>query len=183
MFKRILVPYDGSSLAESAFPLALKLAQCVDAKIILLGVGRFPSGQRGGIFKTVSAAIPDVRVPETPQDVDRDLHPVTVDSQMASLESEIRKHLVHAAKFFKEEGVEVELEVAFGRPATSILQFSSREKIDLIILSTHGEGGARPYAFGGTADRIVRRSTIPVLILRPEEVTKLLPIPSVGDDA
>jgi len=71
--------------------------------------------------------------------------------------------------------------VAFGRPAGGILQYAQTAKIDLIVMCTHGEGGPDAYAYGPTADRVARRSPCPVMLIRPQEVRALLPLPKIED--
>lgn len=177
MIKKILVPLDGSQLAERVLPYASDVAAALNATLILLKVVPSPPGRWGGVFKAANASLSDVQLPDTPEDLDKSLHPVSKESQMASLESEVKRELMPTVERLSEMGLNVELAVAFGRPASGILKFAQDEEVDLIAICTHGERGVTPYAFSGTTDRVARRACIPVLFVRPEEVCQLLPIP------
>jgi nucleotide-binding universal stress UspA family protein len=177
VIERILVPLDGSQLANAVLQYAEELGKSLDATLHLLSVVAPPKGRRGGVFKPASPSVGEIRLPETPEDIQREQHTISQDAEMASLEGEVKGTLMPTVTRLREKGLQVVLEVAFGRPASSILHYAQRKDIDLILISTHGLGGPRPYAFGGTADRIARRSQIPVLLMRPKEVSELLPQP------
>jgi nucleotide-binding universal stress UspA family protein len=181
VIKKIVVPLDGSELAQRALPYASELAQALGAKLILLGVVPPPPGRGGGVFKAAANFMTDTLLPDTPNDLDKSLHPISKDSQMASLEAEVKRELMPIAEQLLEKGLDIEVVVAFGRPAGGIFHFTQHEQIDLIVMSTHGESGPRPYAYGGTADRVARRAPVPVLLVRPEEVRRLLPLPKIED--
>src|SRR3989304_2552273 len=86
-------------------------------------------------------------------------------------------HVEALARQVKAKGIEAKAEVAFGRPAGGILRYAQSNKIDLIVMSTHGEGGPDPYAYGPTTGRGARRAPCPVMLIRPAEVRELLPLP------
>jgi nucleotide-binding universal stress UspA family protein len=65
------------------------------------------------------------------------------------------------------EGADVSFEVAVGRPADEILRVAREEDCDLIVMSTHGVTGARKLFFGSTTERVLRETTIPVLVTPP----------------
>ncbi len=177
MIKRILVPLDGSELSERAIPWACEIAQGVGASLILLGIVPPPSGRWGGLFRSVAEFAPEL--PESEADLDRILHPVSKDSQMASDESEVKRALLPIADRIKAQQVEVTVVVGFGRPVEGILQHVASDNIDMIIMSTHGHHGLHPYAYGSTADRVARHSPVPVMLVRPQEVAHMLPLPKI----
>jgi nucleotide-binding universal stress UspA family protein len=179
MIQRILVPLDGSELSERALPCVIELAKALNAKVILLGIASPPQGRWGGVFRAVSFMMPDVTVPDSEDDVDRTLHPISKDSQMASLESEVKRVLFPVADRLKAQGIDVEVVVGFGRASDGILQHIVENKIDLVIMSTHGHGGLHPYAYGSTSDKVARYSPVPVMLVRPVEVTHMLPLPRI----
>ena len=179
MIKRILVPLDGSELAERALPCASELSRALGAELILLGVVPEPPGRWGGFFRAADASFTGLEFPETPEDLDKARHPVSKDSQMASLQAEVKRSLMPTADRLRQAGLTVNVAVAFGRPAEAILRFAKDNNVFLIAMCTHGDGGLSPYAYGGTADRVARRSTVPVLLVRPEEVSRMLPLPKI----
>ncbi len=181
MIQKILVPLDGSELAERALPYASELAQALKAKLILLGVVPPPPGRTGGVFRAAAEFMTDKFLPDTPDDLDKSLHPISKDRQMASLEAEVKRQLMPVAEQLQEQGINIKVAVAYGRPTDGIFHYVQHEKIDLIVMSTHGESGLRPYAYGGTADRVARRSLVPVLLVRPEEISQMLPLPKIEE--
>ena len=136
-YKSILVPLDGSALAEAILPEIEKLAGCVGARIILLRVSRahvFPGKD------PTKAEIEVVRRAE-------------------EYVAEIRDRLAG-------KGFEVEAHVRYGAVAEEILTHSARNDVDLIAMSTHGRSGLGRWALGSVAEKIVRRSVKPVLLWR-----------------
>jgi nucleotide-binding universal stress UspA family protein len=173
--EKILVPLDGSEMGNKVLPYVEALAQPLSATVYLLRVEPPPQGRSGGIFKAAAAFMTDVQLPRSEDDVDMARHPVYRENEMASLEADAKRLLMPVADQLRDKGLKVEVAVVFGRPAGGILQFAEHAKVDLIIMGTHGEGGPSPWAFGPTADRVSRRATVPVMLVRPEEVTRILP--------
>jgi len=172
------VPLDGSELAKRALPCASELTEALGATLVLLEVVPSPPGRSGGVFKVASEFMTDKHFPVTPDDLDKSLHPISKDSQMASLEAEAKRRLMPVAEQLRENGLNVEVAVTCGRlPAEGILKYVQGETVDLIVMCTHGNGGLHPYAYGGTADRVARRAPVPVLLVRPQEVSRMLPLP------
>lgn len=176
MLKKILVPLDGSTLGEqAALPYVETLARALAATVILLRVEPLARGWSGGAFKAAASFLADVKLPRAETDVEMSQHPIYKESEMASLEAEAKSALMPAAEHLRGKGITTEVAVAFGRPAGGILRYADSEQADLIVMATHGEGGPSPWAFGPTADRVARRAAVPVLLIRPDEVTRLLP--------
>jgi nucleotide-binding universal stress UspA family protein len=176
MLQKILVPLDGSELGEKAVMVHVEaLALALKARVILLRVETLPRGWSGGAFRAAAAFLADVKLPRSETDLEMTQHPIYKDSEMASLKAEAQSALMPVAERLREKGIEVETAVIFGRPAGGILQYAESEKVDLIVMGTHGEGGPSPWAFGPTADRVARRATVPILLIRPEEVARILP--------
>lgn len=67
------------------------------------------------------------------------------------------------------EGVDVDYQVAVGTPGKQILQIAQKQACDLIVMSTHGLTGMRKLFFGSTTERVLRETTIPVLVTPPRE--------------
>lgn len=143
MYKKILVPLDGSALAECVLPHVKEIvAGRGEAKVILLRVVEpLPAG--------------------TPPAVDFEV------VQKAGVK-EAEKYLARIQAKLSKEGGNVEVEVLTGRPAETITDFVQHEKVDLIALATHGRSGISRWVFGSVADRLVRSSSVPILLIRPE---------------
>ena len=154
-FNRILVPLDGSSLAEKALPVATTLAEKFESTIILLHV----------------LDIPTASAPAS--------HPaVTIDWVI-----EARKQALREAESYlnvrqieiHQQGIKVRALLRDTSPAKDILDVAAAEKIDLIVMSSHGHGGLARWTFGSVADKVARHSPCPVLLIRPpsEELNKV----------
>ncbi len=162
MFKHILLPLDGSQLAETAIPLTVWLCRKLDAKITLLHV----------IEKDAPTEIHGQRHLSTDEEAAAYLDQVA--AQWFGSGCEVEKH-VH------QEEVE--------RVARSIVEHSGEFSPDLIILSAHGEGGLRDIVAGSIAQQVIALGEIPVLLLQPEQegqaeagkITKIL-VPLDGEE-
>jgi nucleotide-binding universal stress UspA family protein len=137
MYKSILVPLDGSALAEAILPEIEKLARCMGARIILLRVSR------AHVFPGKDPTKAEIQVVRRAEEY----------------VAEVRDRL--AAK-----GLDAEGHVRYGAVAEEILTHSARNDVDLIAMSTHGRSGLGRWALGSVAEKIVRRSVKPVLLVR-----------------
>jgi len=75
--------------------------------------------------------------------------------------------LAGARRRLGEAGLQPRIEVLFGRPEERIVDHATKEDVDLIVISTHGRTGFGRWAFGSVAKRVMRATTIPVLMIRP----------------
>lgn len=142
---RILVPVDFSRESEQAVPVARELAARCGASLNLLYVSEkrlVPIFSDTGLF-TVSSLEPD---------------------------PEITSHAEEALAqlYRRNEGpdVPVSIHVRQGNSAHEILTFTEAENMDLVVMASHGISGYRVFGMGSTAERVVDRSTCPVLILK-----------------
>jgi nucleotide-binding universal stress UspA family protein len=143
MFKRLVVPLDGSKLAEIALPYAEEMARHLGSEIILVNV---------------RAPIEKIEKPEQREYL----------SVMAgTTEQNIKKSMDKPSG----EKVKVASAVIGGptllkHPAEDIVDYAEKENVSLIIMATHGRTGIKRFALGNTADKVARISKIPVLLIR-----------------
>ncbi len=138
MFKRILVPLDGSPAAEAILPQATELARLTGAELVLLRV-----------------ALPD----EFPGDLLAEAQRRTV------RDAEIYLHALEQR--LKEEGFCVStMKVRHGHPAEAIVDCAANCAIDLIAMSTHGRTGLRHMVMGSVAEKVLRAAPTPVFLVR-----------------
>lgn len=145
-FKRILVPLDGSSLAERALPVAMTLAQKFESKIILLRALDAPGS-------SISTFHPEVGM---------------------RLQAEARKHARQEVEGYlqarkgelRQQGFDVHILVGGTSPAECIIDAATNEDVDLVVMSSHGRGGVARWTFGSVADKVSRHSPCPVLLVR-----------------
>jgi len=168
MFERILVPLDGSELAEAALSVVEGLASCLGSEVILIQVVPTPRGRSGAKFRPFSPDLP-VSVPRGREDVEMARHPIYKDQEIASLKAEAEASLVRAEKRLRDKGIQVEVEILFGRPAEEIIRYAEEKDLDLVVMSTHGENGIGPWAIGSTAEKVLQGARTPVLLIRPAE--------------
>jgi nucleotide-binding universal stress UspA family protein len=144
MLRRILVPLDGSALAEQALPLAAALAGKFESKLLLLRV--------------LDLALPvvETRFPES--------HWIR-EAQQSSFR-EAQGYLDTCAETLIDQGLPVQTSVHDGPPAEDILAVAANEQIDLIVISSHGKGGASLWTSGSVADKVMQHSPCPVLLVR-----------------
>ena len=64
------------------------------------------------------------------------------------------------------DGAELQSEVISGKPAESIAEYAENNGVDLIIVATHGRSGMSRWVLGSVADRVLRSSCVPVLMVR-----------------
>jgi len=141
MFKHILVPLDGSSLAESVLPIADYLARVLRAKITLIHI----------VEQDASPSVHGER------------HLTSVDEAEPYLEEVARRH------FTSEVSVEFHVHAAaISDVARGIVEHQYELTTDLIIMCTHGRSGIRDLLFGRIAQQVVASGRTPVLLMGPQ---------------
>ena len=147
----MLVPLDGSALAEQALGPALDLARLMEARCTLLWVVESdnapPASAPGGDALAEGAAV-----------------------------TEAEAYLRHVARQLQDEGFSVQTRVVVARHAADAIVEQARGS-GLIALATHGRGGVRRLLLGSVADAVIRGGSAPVLVCRPlaerhEEVSR-----------
>jgi nucleotide-binding universal stress UspA family protein len=168
VLQRILVPLDGSELAEGVLPYVEEICQrCKPVEVILFQVVPPAPGRSGAVFRVLDDDFPTVRLPDTPADVNTAQHPIYRDQELASIRADVERSLARAIQRLCDGGVTTRVEMAFGRPADEIVDFAEREKIDLIAMSTHGRSGLTRWIFGSVADKVLHGTHVPILLVRP----------------
>ncbi len=142
MFKRLLVPLDGSTLAEAALPPALFVAECFHATIILFhAIEQAPPATVHGQRHLMEAA-------------------------------EAQAYLDQVAARIARPGVIIEKNVHPAREADvarSIIEHIEELNADLVFLCAHGHGGLRDVLIGSIAQQVIHQGRTPVFFIRPKE--------------
>ena len=147
-FNRILVPLDGSSLAEKALPLATTLAQKHQSQIVLLRVLRFFLLARCGY---------------------QEIFPGGAIEDYGPTYQEAEHYLQGWQRELGGQGFDVRIRLCGASPDQHIADVITSQEVDLIVMATHGRGGLARWVSGSVADAVVRRSHCPVLLVRPNE--------------
>jgi len=141
MFKRILVPLDGSPTAEKVLPVVIAEARCHGAAIIVL---RVIAPLRGSLMM-----IPSV-VETSTEHVTRIVH----------------EYVEGVAERLQNEEIDVEIAIDRGPPAERIIASAEALECDLIIIGSRGETGALAWRFGSVSNKVIRAGiSIPVMIV------------------
>jgi nucleotide-binding universal stress UspA family protein len=146
MYRHILVPLDGSQLAEQVLPHVKHLAS----------VGEKP---RITLLRAVLRELPDVMEGETTNQV--------VDP-MPRIVERARAYVEGIAESLRAEGFDAYGVVNVHPPADAILEFAERFEVDLIAIVTHGRGGIGRFIFGSVTQKIIHATPVPVLVVRPK---------------
>jgi nucleotide-binding universal stress UspA family protein len=144
MFKKILVPLDGSSWSEAVLPQVRALAREQQAEVDLLRV----STAALHVYSEVPFNYAEL--------IERDI-------------ADCKRYVEAIAEDLRKDGLTVATSVVDGYVAEAILDFADQNKVDLIAMSTHGRSGVRRMLLGSTADRVVHGAHMPILLVRPED--------------
>lgn len=89
-----------------------------------------------------------------------------LDAAMDGAQADAESLLADAASLAAERGVEVETEVAYGRPARVIVEYAELGEVEHVVLGSHGRDGPARVLLGSVAETVVRRSPVPVTVVR-----------------
>jgi nucleotide-binding universal stress UspA family protein len=144
MYKHILLPLDGSPLAEKALPHAITIAKCFQSELIILRV-----------------LVPLPRSPTTNE--------AALKRAEKATDVFVREYLGRIAASVQERGITVQKIVIKGRPHMQIIQYAETNPVDMIVMSKRGESGLSRWLMGSVADRVVRGANVPVLMVRAQK--------------
>jgi nucleotide-binding universal stress UspA family protein len=167
MLQKILVPLDGSELAEAVLPYVEEICQrCDPLEVTLLRVVRVPSARSAAVFRSQADQYTTPQ-PASRKDAEIAQHPIYLEQELASARAEVEASLQPVVRRLHDCGIAARARVAFGRPSYEIVRFAEREGMDLIAMSTHGRSGLTRWLLGTVADRVSRGTRLPVLLVRP----------------
>jgi nucleotide-binding universal stress UspA family protein len=179
VFKKVLVPLDGSELAEAVLPYVEDLGKRCAAEVILLQVITPPPDRATAIYRPPTSDMPMAPLPESAEDVTIAQHPIYREQEMASLQAEAEQSLAGAKERLSKVGLEVRVEVLFGRPAEKIVEYAMKEDVDLIAMATHGRSGLSRWVFGSVAEKVLRAVALPILLISPPGADRYARLPGV----
>lgn len=143
MYKRVLVPLDGSERAEAILPFVEQVAGPLDAEIVLLHVVEPPLA--GEIMASAGVVSPDAWLIR---------------------EMEAKQYLGGVERRLSAKGLRVQRRLQIGRALDEILAMVTTSGADLIAMATHGRSGPARLLFGSVAEAVLRSSPVPVLMFR-----------------
>jgi nucleotide-binding universal stress UspA family protein len=145
MYKKILVPLDGSVLAEKAIPHAAALAKATGAEATLLTVVQLTLGVAGAKLE----AMPEFAA-----------------ERRAALAGEAMVYLQKIQRDLKDQGVAAKAVTLDGDIASEVITYAEKNGFDLIAMATHGRSGIGRFVMGSIAEKVVRSTVKPVLLIR-----------------
>ena len=150
MYKQIIVPLDGSTLAECVLPHVESIATgCGTASVTFVRVVE--------PLHLAMTADPDAGYTFSAKDWQR-----MEDEQKAAATN----YLSRLSAKVKYNNVKVTTEVLYGKAADTIADYADKGTYDLILIATHGRSGVSRWVWGSVADRILRSACVPVLMVR-----------------
>ena len=146
LYNRILVPLDGSKLAECVLPHVKEIASgCRIASVTLISaVDEVHLPTRGGIALSADAL----------KQIEK-----TSENEAAGYLNGIKKDLEGA-------GLNVEICVVKGKAAEVIARYATDNNFDMIVIATHGRSGISRWVWGNVADKLLRSACVPVFMIR-----------------
>ena len=158
-FKKILLPHDGSECASMILPHAASLAKTLHAEIVLLHV------TTPYIHEFSFSGLYDIGTPTSSGAYSQFLQDMTKKIREAAT-----KDLEKVKQELITKGVKkVTSKVLEGYPPEIILYTAQHEKIDLIMMSTHGRTGLKKVLIGSVAEQIIHQATCPVFTVHPNQ--------------
>ena len=144
---QILVPSDGSPLAEQALSCAMALSQVLAAELVLLGAVSIPA--------------------DTQEILDR--AGVKAGALLEQLKAEANEHLSGVVKQLREAGLTARYVVHCGPAAEAIVGYAEQMDVRQIVMATHGYSGPNRWTHGSVAERVLQSASVPVLLVRVPE--------------
>ena len=144
MYKRILLPLDGSPLAEQALPHAIAIAERFQSELILLQI-----------------LVPLPRTSTTTE--------ATFLRAEEATAVHVREYLERVAASVQEHNITVDVITIEGRPHFQILQYAETNQVDTIVMCSRGQSGLSRWMIGSVADRVMRGANVPVLLVRAQK--------------
>ena len=145
---QILVPLDGSPLAEQVLPCAMALSRGLEAELTLLGAVSIP--------------------PDTEEILNR--AGVKADALLEELRVEADEHLCKVVDELRERGMQARHIVQKGPAAEAIVRYAEQMDVQQIVMATHGYNGPTHWTHGSVAERVIQSASVPVLLMRVREI-------------
>ncbi len=149
MFERILVPLDGSKLAERAIPHACYFARTFGGQLLLL---------------QVLDSAPHADTPANMEPLNWQIYKAQAGLYLSGLAAQLR-----------EQGFTVQHALREGKVAESIVDYAHEEDINLLVISTHGADGLSRWNMSSVANKVISKAHLPILIVRAYQSTPTLP--------
>lgn len=149
LFKKIMVPLDGSKLSENALVPAVALAQQAQSELILLSVPVMKHVMVMPEYSGYATMLPEQSLEDSRHD--------------------FKEYLAHLREKRIPDQVTVHIEVVDGDEASVIVDRAFAEQVDLIMMATHGRSGLSRWMMGSVTEKVLQQSPCPVLVVRNDD--------------
>jgi nucleotide-binding universal stress UspA family protein len=143
--QHILIPLDGSALAEEILPPVVALGQLTEARYTLI--------------QALDPLVMEHTKPPYSVGLDRNI--------LAEVRERALAYLEQNADHLRAQSLQVQTKLVVAQPHVAILDYAQDHAVDLIALATHGHGGMARMLLGSVADKVVRGADMPILVQRP----------------
>lgn len=148
MYKRIMVPLDGSKLAETVFPhLETVIKGCATPEVIVV------------------QAVEPISIP-----IGREVSQLASFDEAKSFEthhtSDAENYLKGVVARLQDNGIKARAEVVFGKAGDALSEYAVKNNVDLIVMATHGRSGLGRLVMGSVAERLLHSSCVPIFLVR-----------------
>ena len=154
MYQKIMVPMDGSQLAECVLPHVEAFIQGCQVHTVIFVRVIEPVSPRFLGASTATIKVDYEQVFEYTERIEEER------------KSSAAEYLQSVLGRLKRDGVKFQKEVLVGKVADCLVDFSEARDVDLILIATHGRSGVSRWVRGSVADRILRASRVPILMVR-----------------
>jgi len=148
MYKKIMVPLDGSELAECVLPHIKTIVKGATSPEVVIVQAVEPFSVPYGIGVSQFASLEEIKAFGVDQ------------------EAEAKKYLKKITARLKKAGIKARAEVIHGRACEALIDYANKNDIDLVIIATHGRSGISRWVWGSVAERLLRSICVPVLMVR-----------------
>ena len=148
MYKKIMVPLDGSELAECALPHLEAIAKGSQTAEVIIVQAVEPLSIPYGLEVSKFVSLEQVKEFQTHQKVAAEKYLKGIVARLAGA------------------GINARAEIIYGRASEALVEFASKNGFDLVIMATHGHSGISRRVWGSVADHLLRSIYLPVLVVR-----------------
>ena len=156
MYKKIMVPLDGSKLAECVLPHVDGFVTGGQVETIIFVRVIEPTPTR---YSAVGSTVD----PENYETVRKNVERIEEESR-----SSAERYLKEVISRVKQDGIKYKVDVLVGKVADRLVDYVDANEIDLVLIATHGRSGISRWVRGSIADRVLRTSRAPVLMVRAD---------------
>lgn len=180
MYKKIIVPLDGSELAECVLPHVESIAKSFGTEEVILItvtervaslVQKNETGKSNANFEEFQPTVAFADRPYSGRSFEIDPS-LKINLVTGKILKQAQRYLTKVAEKLSKTGVKTSIAILMGDTAEQIVDFAGNEKADLIIMASHGRSGFNRWAVGSVAEKVFHGSSVPIFLVKaaPKEM-------------